>query len=139
MDGHQQPIVRNPLPAEKVATTIAPGPAAPNLEHDSKLDISDAQARALLTINNLQSGHVPHKSTKPPIGLLVTFATVVLLVVIASFVLGNHASRTNLNPSSSNSATPSSSRPDTNNSSTTNQINQDVNSCSNPLIAVSQC
>jgi hypothetical protein len=136
----QQPVVHDQRPVRQVVTTPAPGLAIPKSDdRNPKLHISDEQARALLTINNLENSHAQHKSTKTPISLLITLATVVVIGIVASLLLSDLKSRTNSKTPSSSSVTPSSSTTNTNSDNTTNQINQYVTSCSNPAVAVSQC
>ncbi len=136
----QQPTVRNQQPVRQVATTPATVSLTPNSDHRPKLNLSNEQARALLTINNLEGGHVQqHKSKKLPISLLITLATLVIIVIAASIILSG------LKPGTSSKTPPSgsttSSSPSSNSSSdkTTEQINQDVTSCANPVVNVSQC
>jgi hypothetical protein len=136
---NQQSEAHDQLSVRRAAITPVPGPTIPNSNNNPKLNIPDEQAQALLTINNLQSSHAKHKSTKPRISLLITLAMVVIIVIIASIVLDSLKSRTNSKTPSPNSVVPSSSSSNTNTDSTTKQINQDVNSCTNPLVAVSQC
>jgi len=140
---NQKPTVHDQRPVRQAVTTPVPKPAIPSSDNNPKLDISAEQAQALLAINDLQSSHAHHKNPKLPIGLLITLATVVAIVIIASILLSGLKSRTDSNKPSSSSGESNSSSSNTNNNSassqTDNQINQDVNSCSNPVTAVSQC
>jgi hypothetical protein len=106
----------SPVPADK------PKPA-----------MTDAEAQALLAIHGAQVAGVGNSKPKVSLGLVITVATLVLLAVLASLALGSFKSGNNTSqPNSSNQ-----SNSPTNN--TSNQINNDVKSCSNPEIAISEC
>lgn len=114
------------------AVTPAAQPAKP------KLDISDGAAQALLMINDLQAKSRPTK--KYPTKLLIAAAALILLVVVASILLGTIKSNGASTSSGSGSGIGLPNQSDSGTgSNTTNQINQDVNSCSNPVNAVSVC
>jgi hypothetical protein len=141
----KQPPLHQQQPVQQVVATPAPGTAIPTPNHDPKPNISDKQALAILMINNLDSSHAAHAQPKRkvPVSLLITLATAVTIIIVAGAIVGSLKSHTNSKTSSSGSTAPSSSSSDTNSNSPTDQtngqINQDVDSCSNPLTAISQC
>lgn len=137
-DQSRQPLEINQQQTKQPETPTAPGPITHNQDHKTKLNISDEQAQALLAINNLQRSP-PKQHTRAPVGLLITLATIVVLVIVASVILSNIKPGSNTTTTTSGSSTPSSSSSSEKNDGTTNQINQDVNGCSNPLTAISQC
>jgi ATP-dependent Zn protease len=125
---------QQPTPQPELTTNPA---AIPAQQVDaSKILVSDADAQALLTIQNLQSGSVQHKQAKLNLGLLITLALVVLMVVFASYMLSSLKSGKNTQSTTSSS---SQSNAGSATDNTSNQINQDVHSCSNLSTAISQC
>jgi hypothetical protein len=134
----QQPVASgkttNPQPVEPLTRPVT----VANQQDKPKLNISDNEAQAILTINNLQARQKP--KTKPPIKLLIAVLGLILVVVLVSFLLG--AFKPGGNSKSSNPVSglglPNQSNPKSG-KDVSNQINQDVNACSNPLNATTVC
>jgi len=134
-DQNQQPSVpAKPVPPQPV---VAPAPVALASEQieKPKLDISDETAQALLVVNNIQAGQ--RQKSKLPVTLIISIAVVILLAILSSALLGKVKSgASTLSSSSTNSGATSQSGSA---ASVDKQINQDVNSCTNPVNAVSDC
>ena len=123
-------------PASQPEATSHLETAPPQLSSQPSPGLSDADARALLATHNLQTGSSQLKQSKHHIGLLVTIATLIILALFTSYMLGSLKSKDTSKSTTSNSGQPTAG---STNDSTTNQINQDVNSCSNVTTAVSEC
>lgn len=134
----QQPVTNaqttNSRPVEPLAQTVA----AANQQDKPQLDLSVNQAQALLTINNLQPRQQP--KTKLPIKVVIAILGLITLVVLISFALGAFKPGGSLKSSNpaSGLGVPNQSDPK-NGKDVSNQINQDVNTCSNPLNATTVC
>jgi hypothetical protein len=124
----------NPQPVVSPPQTVA----AANPQDKPKLDISDNEAQAILMINNLQGRQKP--KTKPPIKLLIAVLGLILVVVLVSFLLGafKPGGGTKASNSGSGIGLPNQSNP-TSGNDVSKQINQDVNTCSNPVNATTVC
>jgi hypothetical protein len=128
---HTEPVSNQAIaPAAPITTT---GPRT----SQSALDIPDKAAQALLTINGLGSSQKPKIKLSPM--LIIAILVLVLLVALSDILLGK-AKPSGSIPASSSTTSGESSQSDTSaNKNATNQINQYVNSCTNPVNAASEC
>lgn len=125
-----QPAAPRPvvLPTQEITRTAQ--------EDKPKLIVSDGEAQALLALNNLRAGQGP-KAKLPPTRFLIIIA----LAILTSFAIGAVKTGSNSKSSSSGSnlGIPNQAVPTNGRDNVTNQINKDVNSCANPLTAMSYC
>lgn len=115
--------------AQPAAPALSPLTPAPQPTDKPKLEVSDTVAQSLLMIDGMQDSN--KKKLRLPLGLLVSIAVVIVLLFAASYMISStkpNKNKTNTNGSQS-----------TDSNSVSNQINQDVQSCSNVVNAVSQC
>lgn len=118
----------SPTTAEPPLTTTATSPQT----NKSEQGISDKTAAALLTINGLESSTHGRSRGAPSFGLIISVVLLVLVVILASFALSAYK------PGSS--TTGSSSGSDTNaTKGAANQVNQDLNTCADPVRAAAEC
>jgi len=93
------------------------------------------QAQALLAINAAEAKQ--KDGPKLPMGLIVTVLVLVALVFVASSLIGGMSKKpASKSPSSTGAASSSNTSPS---GATSDQINHDVQSCSNPTTALSEC
>jgi hypothetical protein len=131
-DQNRQPLAHDQSLDPQPVSQPIPNGATSNQIDKAKLEIPDATAQALLMINGVQATKQPKSG--PSLGLIISVVMLIAAVVIVSFLVGNiKPGKNSKSPGSSDQSTQRST------DSTTNQINQDVNSCSNPAIAISQC
>jgi hypothetical protein len=133
---NQQPTATAQTDNPQSVTPVTQTVAAANQPPKPTLNLSDSEAQALLTINNLQAAQQP-KTHRPRSKLLILAAALIIVAVVVGFLVGAYKPGGSKSPSST-FGLPNQSEP-TSGSETTNQINQDVKSCSNPLNAVTSC
>lgn len=127
----------NPQAAQSPPAQAQPTPV--NKLGEPKKAMTDADAQALLATFNMQN---PKKEEhKLPMGMLITIATLILIVIIASVSIGALKSKGGSSPSNTGNTGSSSSSNQSNSATdnTSNEINNDANSCANPAVAVSEC
>ncbi|HET9098508.1 MAG TPA: hypothetical protein VFN51_02725 [Candidatus Saccharimonadales bacterium] len=131
-----------PKPDTQTSPVQAPeaaNPAAEPLPVESKkpsLNLSDAEAQALLLVNGVQAAQVRHK--KLPLGILITVASLIILAVMAALVVSSLKPGGGVKSGSSSIGLPNQASPSTG-GDVTNNINQDVQTCSNPVNASLVC
>lgn len=139
MDNQDQQPGANSQPVDPQPIAIPThNMAATPQQKKPELNLSDQEAQAILAINNIEASQ--HRKLKLPIGMLITIAVLIVLVAAASYMLsslktGNNtksANTTNTGSSSDQSTSATGKGVD-------NQVNQDVNSCSNVVNALSEC
>jgi 8-oxo-dGTP pyrophosphatase MutT (NUDIX family) len=128
---------------QKMQHTLATSPAAtaaqPGLQPKPELQVSDAEAKALLLINNLQASQQPKTKSPVKLKLLIAVAGLIIFVVIASMLVGAFKTKgSSLTSGSSGLGLPTQTNP-SKGSDVTNQVNQDVKACSNPLNGITSC
>jgi len=120
--------------------SVPPSKKATNLNQQGKrkLDLSESEAQALLTLNKFEADQKP--KTHPPLKLLAIAIALIVIAVIAGYAV--ESAKPGESSNSSNSANdvglPNQSPPSSG-SGVSNQINQDVKSCSNPVNAALVC
>jgi cytoskeletal protein RodZ len=128
---HTEPADSEPI-AERVPT------AAPRVQTERpKLEVSDETAQALLVVNGTQAGQ--RQKTKLPVTLIMSIIIVILLAILSNALLGKAKTNGRASTSETTSSGAASQSDTAPGSSVDNQINQDVNSCANPVNAVSDC
>lgn len=131
---------RQPAPQQAPVTALpGPQPAVQNPAGKPTLHISDEDAKALLAIHGLQPTQV-HKGPRLPMSLMIALGALIAVVILASYLLGSlkPGSTPGLTPTQSGGAG-SNSKSSASGNNITQKINQDVSSCSNPTVAISQC
>jgi len=132
----QQPPVTTEQATPQPSMPPAPAPV-PISSVKPSLEIPDAAAQALLAINNVGSSQ--KTKLRLPVGMIITIIVLILLVAVASTLVGKTSSSKGSTTTSPQTNTGSSSQSDTTENGGDKQINQDVNSCSNVVNAVSEC
>ncbi len=155
MDNQKNQPVRNTIVDPKLAAQIAqvqkinsehdvpiPQPPAPtmqptqsNYSAEPKKEMTDADAQALLATFNTQNKVNAKPEHKLPMGMIFTILTLIVLAIMASALMGYLKSK----GSTGQSDTSTSGQNGSPTNSTSNQINNDVQSCSNPTVAISEC
>jgi hypothetical protein len=133
---NQQPIATAQTGGPQSVTPVIQTVMTANQPPKPTLNLSNSEAQALLTINNLQAAQQP-KTHRPHSKLLILAVALIVVAVVVSFLVGAYKPGGSKSPSST-FGLPNQSEP-TSGSETSSQINQDVKSCSNPLNAVTSC
>ena len=126
------------LSTPQTTSPVKPSTVSNNLQpNKSNIDVSDIDAKALLAIQNFQTTQPTQKHGSKMV--VISLVMLVLLALIGYFIAAEKpASSSNNSNSSHGVGIPDQSNNFTGNG-TTNQINNDVNSCSNPVNAVTTC
>ena len=99
-----------------------------------KAEMSDADVQSLFALNGLQG--TPKKKLRLPIGMILTVAVLVILLLVVNYMLGKAKTP---QPSNNSANTNTSTSNESPTQQGEDQVNQDVNSCSNIVNAVTKC
>jgi cytoskeletal protein RodZ len=134
---NQQPLAHTePASSEPVVAPVRAAVSQAQIEKP-KLEISDETAQALLVVNGIQAGQ--RQKTKLPVTLIISIIIVILLAILSNALLGKVKTNGSTSASKSTNSSSASQSDTAPGSSVDNQINHDVNSCANPVNAVSDC
>ncbi len=131
----QPPAIPKQEPVQSARQSTGQAASSPGLpgrpQDGDKKEIPVEAAQALLTISG--SGTSQKRRGGMSLGLIISLVTVIVLVVAASYTLSSYkpskgSSGNNTIQSDTNAAKGAS-----------NEINQDVNTCSNPAKAAAEC
>lgn len=137
MDQQQNADTDSRPPAQPVTAPVAPvSPAAEVTK--AALSVSDAEAKALLLINNLEASK--QSKRKLPLGIIISIVSLIIMAVVVSMLVGSFKSGGNAGSGGSLGGVglPGQSSPSTGHD-VSNNINQDVKTCSNPVNATLVC
>lgn len=137
MDNQNRKPTADDKPLTQQQTTPTSGLNNANKQAKSSIDVSDIDAKALLAIQNFQTTQPKKKHGSK---LILACLALLAALILVAYLLGalKPGNSNNSSNSSSNIGLPNQSNNYTGNG-TTKQINQDVNSCSNPVNAVTTC
>jgi hypothetical protein len=133
------PVAPVPINPVQTGTVPAQGVVAPTSQPAKpELAVPDAAALALLTVSNVQAN--THPERKFPTKMVIAIVALIILVLAASGATGFFKSKQSSDLTGQGSVPAQQNQPGTGNSSdTTKQINKDVQSCTDPVNAVTVC
>ena len=133
------PVAAQPISKQPVINVSSTPNENGQFQHGykAKLNVSDAEADAILQLNGPTINSMPKSS--PPIKLLIAALVLITLAVVASYLIGAYSpSKSSAKTSSGGIGLPTQGNPSSTHG-VTNQINKDVKTCSNPLNATLVC
>ena len=123
----------SPSPNQPVQSPSAVGSG--NVANKPTLAVSDKDVQSLLLVTGVSTKAQP--KTKPHLKLLIAVAILIVLVALSSYFIGDIGPNGKLKQQNTTQSSGQSN--EDSGQGIDNEINQDVKSCQNPAVAVSQC